>query len=432
MKEKLTVVLVFKKGGDYTIKDVTLIAFHLRKQWEGYLQILCICEGFSAPFKITEYLTAIPMSNLWQGWWSKMNMFSPEMEKYRPFLYVDLDTAIVGSLNAILPPIDQTKFITLENVYYPGHIGSGMMWIPANNDKIKAIWDKWIADPAKGMTDPGGDQKFIEKIVDVDDYFEKVRITSFKPLPKKNWLLSLNKEHSIVYFHGFPRIPQAAQKVPWVANYLKCEEIKETKITIQKYFVINLDSRPDRLQQFNENEFPFEIERFSAIRKVPGIKGCNASHLAILNKDCALPFVVFEDDCKLIEDWSIVETAMKQLPKDWDILLVGANLNTPLEQYSENLFKVKNAWTTHAIIYGAQGVVDYIKKKMPKDSTPIDAFYSKHIYPNFNCFVVNPLVAIQRCSFSDINNGVRNYEELMIANFKQNTQRNRIMQIGLC
>lgn len=420
---KLTVVLVLKKGGDYSINDVTLIAFHLRKQWKGELQTICICEGVTSAFQLKNDLTLIPMPKLWKGWWSKMNMFSPEMEKYRPFLYVDLDTAIVGSLNNILPPEDATKFMTLENVYYPGHIGSGVMWIPAKNEKVKAIWDKWIADPYAGMMDPGGDQKFIEKTITVDEFFEKERIVSFKPKPKQHWRLKLDKNLSIVYFHGFPRIPQAAKRVSWVADYLRCAEIKEENGEIKKAYVINLDSRPDRLKEFNTNKFPFSVERFPAIAMSPGIKGCNASHLAVLNKESCFPFAVFEDDCKMVEDWSIVEEAMKQLPADWDMLLVGANLNTLLEQFSENLFRVKDAWTTHAIIYGSQGVVDYIRKFMPKDTTPIDVFYSNRVYPNFNCYVVSPLVAIQRGSYSDVNKGNRNYEELMLENFKQNTKR---------
>jgi len=422
MTSELTIVLVYRKGGDYTIKDVSLLACHLRKQWQGSLRIICICDGFRKPCKLTKSLLLIPMKNLWKGWWSKMNMFSPEMEKYRPFLYIDLDTAIVGSLNDLFPPVDQTKFITLENVYYPGHIGSGLMWIPANNKKVKAIWDKWIANPEKGMTDPGGDQKFIEKTITVDDYFEKERITSFKPAPRQHWLRTLNSKLSIVYFHGYPRIPQAGQRIPWVTEYLKCKEVKVSD-ELKRYFVINLDSRLDRLNEFKQNKFPFEVERFPAIKMNPGIKGCNASHVAILNKECELPFAVFEDDCKLVDDWCVVENAMQQLPEDWDLLLVGANLNSPLEQYSANLFKVKNAWTTHALIYGSQGVVDYIRQNMPKDTTPIDVFYSKNIYPRFNCFVVSPLVAIQRGSFSDVNNGIRNYEELMITNFKQNTTK---------
>lgn len=429
MKKNLTVVLVLRQGGDYHFSDVELLTHHINKNWIGSLQILCITDTVKQVTILGNNLTLIPMPNLWNGWWSKMNMFSPEMEKYRPFLYMDLDTAVVGSLNSIFPLQDETQFVTLENVYFPGRIGSGLMWIPSNNDKIANIWNCWIVDPINGSTDTGGDQSFIEKRVMPDSFFEKVQISSFKPLPKQHWLMNVPERLKIVYFHGKPRIPDAAKKVAWVRKYLQMSGSVFTPPKVKditKAYLINLDERKDRLKEFTNQLFPFPIERFSAIKLSPGIKGCNASHKAILEKQDALPIAVFEDDCKMVEDWSVVETAMQELPDDWDMLYIGANLNKPLTKYSEHLFRLKNAWTTHGMIYGSQRVIDYICKNMPKDETPIDVFYSKEVLEKFNCYLVNPICAIQRGSYSDINNGVRNYEELMLNNFTKNTMNQEI------
>jgi len=45
-----------------------------------------------------------------------------------------------------------------------------------------------------------------------------------------------------------------------------------------KAFVINLDSRSDRLKLFREQEFPFEVKRVPGIVALRGEDGCTASH----------------------------------------------------------------------------------------------------------------------------------------------------------
>ena len=51
-----------------------------------------------------------------------------------------------------------------------------------------------------------------------------------------------------------------------------------------KAFVINLDSRSDRLKLFREQEFPFEVKRVPGIVALRGEDGCTAAHLSILKK----------------------------------------------------------------------------------------------------------------------------------------------------
>ena len=425
MNKKLTIFLVLRKGGDYSFKDVDLLVYHINKHWIGPLDIKCLFEGITEPVKLTNNLELLPMKTLWPGWWSKMNLFDPELEKYRPFLYMDLDTAIVGSLNKVFPPKDITQFVSLENVYFPGRMGSGIMWIPANNEKVKNIWKKWMLtsnDVMRRAIDINGrvmkgDQDFIEVTALPDSWFDESKITSIKPLPKQRVREKLSPEFSIVYFHGKPR-PRQATHISWINDYVNRRE-RATSYTneIQEAYVINLDERQDRLAQFNTNKIPLKIERFPAIKHPNGIKGCNASHLALLQRKHRFPFIIFEDDCLLLEDWSIVEKAMLQLPDDWDILYLGANLNKPIKRYSENLFCLQDAWTTHAIMYGSQGVVDYAIKRLKMGVSHIDVFYAKDLTYTFNCFITHPMVAIQRASFSDIVNGYRDYSKDITTNF---------------
>jgi hypothetical protein len=426
MNTKLTIFLVFRKGGDYTYKDVALLVHHINKHWVGDLNIKCLCEGITESVLLTGNLELLPMKTLWPGWWSKMNLFDPELEKYRPFLYMDLDTAIVGSLNKVFPPKDITQFVSLENVYFPGRMGSGIMWFPANNEKISTIWREWLVNPTELMkraVDPKtgrvmkGDQDFIEKVALPDSWFDEKVITSVKPLPKQHVREKISPEFSIVYFHGKPR-PRQAQHIPWIADYVNCRERSQPEsMDIKEAYVINLDDRPDRLEEFKTNKFPFDVVRFAGIKNNVGIQGCNESHLTILRRKHRYPFVIFEDDCKLLEDWSFVEKAMKQLPYDWDILYLGANLNKPIKRVSENLYRLQDAWTTHAIIYGSQRVVDYAAERLKKGVSHIDVFYAKDLTYQFNCYITHPMAAIQRPSRSDIMNGFRDYQKDIETNF---------------
>ena len=186
-----------------------------------------------------------------------------------------------------------------------------------------------------------------------------------------------------------------------------------------KAFVMNLESRPDRMAEFQKNIFPFEVERFNAIKTYPGWKGCTASQLTILALQNEFPFIVFEDDCVLLQPWSVAENAMKQLPEDWDLLYLGATLMNPIERYSENLFRLKTAYCAHAIIYNSKRVVDYILnnyqrffRNSPERNT-LDVFYFTEIQEKFNCYIVSPLVATQRPGFSDIENMNVDYTQII-------------------
>ena len=179
-------------------------------------------------------------------------------------------------------------------------------------------------------------------------------------------------------------------------------------------YVINMDSRPERYREFRENAIPFPVQRVSGHVASCGEDGCRDSHLSILERENEFPFVVFEDDCVLMQPWSMVQQAMVQLPKDWDALWLGANLRTPVSRYSDNLFRIRNAYALHAVIYNSKRMVKYI---LENHKTPsginLDVFYGRNVQHKFNCFITYPMVANQRKGYSDITKReVDYYDEL--------------------
>jgi hypothetical protein len=170
-----------------------------------------------------------------------------------------------------------------------------------------------------------------------------------------------------------------------------------------KAFVINLDSRADRMEKFSKNDFPFPVERFSAIGSTDVHSSIALSHMGVIRDQHEFPFVVFEDDCLLLKPWGFIEDIMKQLPPDWEALWLGATLTQPLIRYSDNLFRLKRAYTLHAVIYNSRPLIDYVLTKFNglKDGTIIDVFYFSTIQENFNCFITYPMTATQFVSRSD-------------------------------
>jgi GR25 family glycosyltransferase involved in LPS biosynthesis len=182
--------------------------------------------------------------------------------------------------------------------------------------------------------------------------------------------------------------------------------------------VINLEKRQDRLKQFwNDNamHIPFQVNTFNAIESSIGEDGCTQSHLAVLKGIKTFPFIVFEDDCIMLQPWRYIVQAGKQLPKNWDALWLGANPRKRLQQYSLNLFRLKNAYCLHAVIYNSKRMIDYI---LENHNTPsgknLDIFIANDVQEKFNCYSISPIAATQRSDWSDIAKvQTKNYDEII-------------------
>lgn len=113
-----------------------------------------------------------------------------------------------------------------------------------------------------------------------------------------------------------------------------------------------------------------------------------------------------EDDC-VFRDLAHVDQALSELPDDWDIVYLGANLicwnngEPPPERFSEHLFRVRAAWTTHAIGYNRKCVHEILTRQPNYSETMFDQYLSNRL-SEFNAFIVAPMVAWQRPRFSSI------------------------------
>lgn len=201
-------------------------------------------------------------------------------------------------------------------------------------------------------------------------------------------------------------------------------KIPETNIHEIPSFCINLDDRPDRwlevCKQFNTLEI--NVSRFPAVKMAPGWQGCRQSHLDLLYKCRELPiFAIYEDDVVFLPGfYEVISHAMRELPPDWEILFLGANLQQPITKISDHLCELRGAFCTHAMIWNnTNGLVNSILEQADK-IRKIDIFYRDHIQEKGRAFITYPMVATQADSYSDITRADQKYMELMIENYKKN------------
>jgi GR25 family glycosyltransferase involved in LPS biosynthesis len=175
-------------------------------------------------------------------------------------------------------------------------------------------------------------------------------------------------------------------------------------------FVINRDDRPERLMDVRSEleKQGLNAHRFDAIVNKQGFIGCRNSHLAVMEK-CRneSTFMILEDDATFLYEkyytQLFIKAAMIQLCSDWDALFLGCSPQEQQEHYSNNLYRLRNAKCTHAIIWHNRpnGAVEYILAHKT-DIGKIDRYLYEVIMPMFQIYCVYPMLVTQKQTKSDI------------------------------
>ena len=181
--------------------------------------------------------------------------------------------------------------------------------------------------------------------------------------------------------------------------------------------VINLDSRPDRMEAFDTQakKYGIEYQRFSAVPadppKLPPTWACNESHKSVIKQaveDNVKRLFVFEDDALFVEDFNTkLADLYKELPEDWDMFYLGA-WHLEYEKYKEGLVKMKDSYSAHAYGINAHYLDDaFSVVYKPK---PIDiALATKH--PFIKAYCAKPALVGQIPGYSDIEKEYRDVTE---------------------
>ena len=184
-------------------------------------------------------------------------------------------------------------------------------------------------------------------------------------------------------------------------------------------YIINLEDRLDR-----KSHILTEITKLPSISHeiVAGIrdetKTCFQSHMKCIQlaKENKLPYIlILEDDAVFIDGANdILCNVLNEVQQyEWDMLYLGANLQRPTIKVSETLLKLTGAYTTHAYMVHERFYDTLLNLPHLYE---IDMHYNELMLKH-NIYMCNPIIAYQLPSYSDLQNGYRDYNEAMVNNY---------------
>jgi GR25 family glycosyltransferase involved in LPS biosynthesis len=201
-----------------------------------------------------------------------------------------------------------------------------------------------------------------------------------------------------------------------------------------RVYLINLDRRPDRLENFNNEVLKYDLGTFERISAVDGLylnlseynTNLNKGELGLILTNLQIikdaknnnykSILIIEDDCCFTDEIKNIDSYFNYLPKDWDLLYMGGNHNSHIGVPSphiinEKVCKLHSTYTTHFI--GIKHTVfDQIELIINEKNHPLDVQYTT-LQKTFNAYSFYPAIAKQMVDFSDIQNTNTDYNWLI-------------------
>jgi hypothetical protein len=211
------IACVLRSGGIYTADWVHRLANGVRRHTKSMpYRFVCLTD-MEVPG-----IETIPLIHGWPGWWSKIELFRPELFGNRSVLYLDLDTVVVGDLEQIA--IAGQGMTMMHEPRRPRYFNSSVMqwW----RTEMCMLYREFVKTPEKYMhrfrSHPRiGDQAFIS------DYLVKQLYLpcAFRDSVGPDAVLSYKHDRcelgprpttAVVSFHGKPK--PCDFKTGWVAD----------------------------------------------------------------------------------------------------------------------------------------------------------------------------------------------------------------------
>lgn len=190
----------------------------------------------------------------------------------------------------------------------------------------------------------------------------------------------------------------------------------------QRIICLSANDHEYSLAQAEFDRVGLTVTKYQAVKEIGPHQSFSHSERNIL-----LDFLFSDDNVLLhLEDDVVFRNldhlpqAISELPDDWDILYLGANLlcwNDGSEPYpiyyTPNLHKPLCAWTTHAIAYHKRCVRRILEGQPSFDALMFDNHLSNKL-PELNAFIVAPMVAYQRARYSSIWDRETDYNDVFV------------------
>lgn len=190
------IALVLRSGGEFLPKHVELLVDQLHR-FAPCSEVFCLSDIDVRGVQI------IPLQHGYPGWWSKMELMRPDIEG--DFLYLDLDTRIIGDISEICATSTLSMLFRHYATDGSKRYGSGVMYL--TEEARREAWGEWQKEGPDSVMRrcKGGDQKILEwwwrgKVTALQD-LHPGQLRSFKLECQDG----VPPNTRVVYFHGKPR-----------------------------------------------------------------------------------------------------------------------------------------------------------------------------------------------------------------------------------
>lgn len=180
-KQNIEVRCVLKTGGDYSAEYVEKLMKAVKANTTMDYSFVCLTDDPEVDFCKT-----IPLKHNWPGWWSKIELFRPDLENI-PSVFFDLDTILMGNIDEILELGTKAPFLALRGFNQrfkpPNGINFASGIMTGNFYGYSIVYEIFKKDPEKYIKKSRfdwrhGDQGFIGGVIGFNNI---KRIQDFLP-----------------------------------------------------------------------------------------------------------------------------------------------------------------------------------------------------------------------------------------------------------
>lgn len=230
-KKPLVIASVLKTGGVYDDVYVNRLARAVKENmpWLKKYKFCCLTDSTAEGIDRNLVDEIIPLEYNLPGWWSKMELFRPELFVDKQVLYFDLDTLITDDISDFISY--GGDFLALRDFNTLYNFGSGILgWNP---EKTAHIFHRFIRDLISNEISIsqflGGDQEAIEHFLQLDvdwvqDLFPgKMAAFKYQCYDEFGNTIHIPDGTSVVCFHGKPKMGDLEDN-PVIRKYWLGEE----------------------------------------------------------------------------------------------------------------------------------------------------------------------------------------------------------------
>lgn len=163
----ITVAAVLRSGGEFEPEHAQSLAWQVREHLSIDHRFVLLTDfglkGYAGHWPLN--VDIVHLEHDWPGWFAKVELFKPGRFKGR-VLYMDLDTKIVGNIDALATAYPQGP-IMLRDFYWSERVACGLMaW---TGDELAEVYGRFAASPNSLMEWCGalGEQPLIRDAVSV-------------------------------------------------------------------------------------------------------------------------------------------------------------------------------------------------------------------------------------------------------------------------